>query len=642
MVGNVLVKERVLQVVQEFLTLTTKLNEPRAAERIQAPLEQYRLGLFRLVVIGEIKKGKSSFINALMGEAGLLPALSDVATSTVYKVMYGPARKYTAFFQSPNPERPKEAPAPLEMDQDQVAEYGTEDGNPDNKKGVDFIGVEAPNPLLKTGLVIVDTPGLAGLFQEHSDITWRYFPNADAVFFILDSVEAVAGQAEMDALAKLRSITPLLFFVQTKIDLVDSTQWQQWWDRNLDIIARQLQLSRDKLLYFPVSAKLKELADRRQSPKDLERSGFPPLLHFFHNHLLKAKENRLAQVLLEAIAGETADIRRRLNDELSIVTTETREALETLEREFNEAKTRFEQWRVREYQPTVNRFQDSSSDLKRDTYHQLQNQIDPSPHGPIVGALIARLRQQSYSAEQMNRMAAEMQSFCIDGCAQLVYSIQDHYDRSMQNLIASTARILGKSFTGHVSGTKALTKGQFSVPMVESLNMHFSQFERARTTLYGASAGGMLGGLVSTAASLIFPPAGAALFLASLIGSITGAFKGIRDDAARKQEEAFTKMQGLLSSTVATVQRQAIQQFQETATQFERTARTALEDAAASTEQELRNKLQFIADQRKRTQQQNRDKATQLSGTLKQVDTLLNTVKSMLEAAASSVQSQEK
>ncbi|MFO1430511.1 MAG: dynamin family protein [Candidatus Competibacteraceae bacterium] len=514
MVGNVLVKERVLQVVQEFLTLTKKLNEPRAAERIQAPLEQYRLGLFRLVVIGEIKKGKSSFINALLGETDLLPAYSAVATSTVYKVMYGPTRKYTAFFQPLNPERPKETPALLEIDTDRVANYGTEDGNPDNRKGVDFIGVEAPSPLLKTGLVIVDTPGLGGLFREHSYITWRYVPNADAVFFILDSVEAVAGQAEMDALAKLRSITPLLFFVQTKIDLMDSSQWQQWRDRNLDIIARQLQLSRDKLLYFPVSAKLKELADRRQSPKDLERSGFPPLLHFFHDHLLKAKETRLAQVLLEAITAETADIRRRLNDELTIVTTETREALETLECEFNEAKTRFEQWRIREYQPTVNRFQDSSSDLKRETYNQLQNQAGPSPHGPVVGALIARLRQQSYSAEQMNRMAAERQSFCIDGCAQLVYSIQNHYDQGMQNLIADRAQTLGKSFTGHVSGTKALTKGHFSVPMVESLNMHFSHFERARTALYGTSAGGMLAGVVG---SLIFPPAGAAFFLASLL-----------------------------------------------------------------------------------------------------------------------------
>jgi negative regulator of replication initiation len=101
-------------------------------------------------------------------------------------------------------------------------------------------------------------------------------------------------------------------------------------------------------------------------------------------------------------------------------------------------------------------------------------------------------------------------------------------------------------------------------------------------------------------------------------------------------------MQGLLTSTVATVQRQAIQQFQETATLFERTARTAFEDAAASTEQELRSKLQFIADQRQRTQQQNRDKATQLSGTLKQVDTLLNTVKPMLEAASSSAELQER
>lgn len=80
-------KENVLQLTERFLTLAATLKEPSAVERIQPTLEQYRLGLFRLVVIGEIKKGKSSFINALLSEPDLLPTLSDVATSTVYKLL---------------------------------------------------------------------------------------------------------------------------------------------------------------------------------------------------------------------------------------------------------------------------------------------------------------------------------------------------------------------------------------------------------------------------------------------------------------------------------------------------------------------------------------------------------------------------
>ena len=57
------------------------------------------LGIFRLVVMGEIKKGKSSFINALIGTDNLVPVHSDVATSTIFKIHYGPEIKYTVYFE---------------------------------------------------------------------------------------------------------------------------------------------------------------------------------------------------------------------------------------------------------------------------------------------------------------------------------------------------------------------------------------------------------------------------------------------------------------------------------------------------------------------------------------------------------------
>src|SRR5205814_9329801 len=142
---------------------------------------------FRLGVKAETKKCNSSFSNALLREPELLPTSSDVATSTVFKLLYRPETRFKAFFQSDldtNPRlEPKEIPA------SDLQEYGTEAGNKGNKKRVDFIGIELPHPLLKEGLVIVDTPGVGGLMRAHRDITWRYAPNADAICFVLDSVE---------------------------------------------------------------------------------------------------------------------------------------------------------------------------------------------------------------------------------------------------------------------------------------------------------------------------------------------------------------------------------------------------------------------------------------------------------------------
>ena len=225
---NQLSKDNVQHMTKKFLELATTLKENEGVERIQPKLEQYKLGLFRLVVIGEIKKGKTRFINALLRKPDLLPVHSDVATSTVYKVMYGDVEKYKVFFLPKATNQAKENLTPLEIPREQLAEYGTEDGNPDNQKMVDFIGVQLPHPFLKSGLVIIDTPGLGGLFRKHSDITWRYIPRADAIFFVLDSVEAVASQEEMECLQKLHEMTPRLFFVQTKTDIAGTEQWQQW------------------------------------------------------------------------------------------------------------------------------------------------------------------------------------------------------------------------------------------------------------------------------------------------------------------------------------------------------------------------------------------------------------------------------
>ena len=352
MAGHHLAKERVLQVTGQFLELAANLKERAAAERIQPALQQYRLGLFRLVVVGEIKKGKSPFINALLGAPGLLPTLSDVATSTVFKV--------------------------------------------------------------------------------------------------------------------------------------EPEQWQQWRDRNLAIIAEHLQVPREKLIYFPVSSALKEVADSRHSPRHLERSGFIPLLHFLHHTLLKAKEERLARSLLQAAAREAAGIRRRLGEELQILRTESKAELDALEREFQEARAKFEQWRATDYQRVVGAFQDQSQDLKRATLDRLQNELDTSPtSSPLIGPIIAQLRQSDLSARQLNEQAAAVQSACIDASTRAIFDIQGDYNQRMQRLIAEASDQLGHTWRAEQSAT---VRG-VSLPPVESLNMQFSGFEDARNALYGGWPG---------------------------------------------------------------------------------------------------------------------------------------------------------
>ena len=79
--------------------LESQLTNTPISEELEAQLKMWGAGIFRLVVMGEIKKGKSSFINAMLGEKDLVPVSSNVATSTIFKIRYGQQRAYRVFFR---------------------------------------------------------------------------------------------------------------------------------------------------------------------------------------------------------------------------------------------------------------------------------------------------------------------------------------------------------------------------------------------------------------------------------------------------------------------------------------------------------------------------------------------------------------
>jgi GTP-binding protein EngB required for normal cell division len=325
-------KAAVDDLLTRFRALAFSLGEPEAWERLQPALNRYVEGSFRLVVVGEINKGKSSFINSLLGVPDLLPTLSDFTTSTVYQVRHGPERRYIVrFYQDPDA---GEVHPPVIVPPEEVRAYGTEDGNPDNEKRVDFIDVEYPSPLLASGLTIVDTPGLGGLFRQHRELTRRYLPQADAIFFVFDSQEAVASADEVECLKHLRELTPLVYFVQTKRDLIDESQWRQWEQRNREVIVAETGLAPERVVYFLVSAELKRIGDERGSARHVERSGFLPLLAFVETALQRAKEERLAGNLLRQVGLEAAGLRRRAADRLRVATAGSRAHPDALEREF--------------------------------------------------------------------------------------------------------------------------------------------------------------------------------------------------------------------------------------------------------------------------------------------------------------------
>ncbi|MBM4097332.1 MAG: hypothetical protein FJ261_11215 [Planctomycetes bacterium] len=597
-------KVSVISAWAELAAIAKTSGKPDLLARFQPARERLELGLFRLVVMGEIKKGKSSFINALLGFPGLLPVDSDIATSTVFKVMYGKEKAFRVFFR-PDAESGKR-PTPLLINPENLNEYGTEGGNPENIKNVDFIGVEVPCPLLANGLVLVDTPGVGGLYKAHRDITWAYAPNADGLLFVLDSVETVISQDEISFLKELTSkITKKVFFVQTKSDAAGSEQSKAWQDRNLDVLSKELGLPRDRIPYFTVSSKLKGVADKRNSLKHLTESGFPAIQGFIQNQLVKEKQKLLSQSLGRQLLAGAHSLRDDIAERRKIIVAAQQSGLEAIRKQYEDARSAFDKWSRVECPSEVKSFNQSFGDLKRGTLNKIVDELDPE--GPMIISAIRNIRASELSPEQISEKAREIQNDSLVSICEFVNSTHQQFNKSATKIIEAAIARIGNG----LAKTSINPESEFSIQQTQEqlkgihlpddLPTHFSTLDRTRDILMGGTLGYSIAttGIILTSA--LFPPLAAVAGIASILGIVVGAIKQSSDSSVRKKEEILAKLKGLLQSLMRKAQKAARDQLETICTKLERSTEQEIQTAMGAYRSHLEAKMQEISAAKNKT-----------------------------------------
>jgi len=115
-------------------------------------------------VIGQFKRGKSTFINAILNKE-ILPVGIVPITSVVTKIQYGGNPRSSVLFENGSKE---------EIPSDSLVQYISEQENPNNQKKVLFVNLYLPCDLLKDGLVIVDTPGVGSVHQHNTETAYSF------------------------------------------------------------------------------------------------------------------------------------------------------------------------------------------------------------------------------------------------------------------------------------------------------------------------------------------------------------------------------------------------------------------------------------------------------------------------------------
>jgi ribosome biogenesis GTPase A len=160
-----------------------------------------------LAVLGQMKRGKSSFINALMG-AEILPTGVLPVTAVITEIKYGVVPEAVILYSTG---------ARQQVDLGTLADYITESGNPGNKKQVASVELAYPSPFLESGIILIDTPGIGSTHAHNTRTTEGYLEQVDAGIVVL-SVDPPITEVESHFIRSVKEETPKLFFVLNKVD----------------------------------------------------------------------------------------------------------------------------------------------------------------------------------------------------------------------------------------------------------------------------------------------------------------------------------------------------------------------------------------------------------------------------------------
>jgi hypothetical protein len=156
--------------------------------------------------VGEYKRGKSTLINALLGvdalPTGVLP-LTAIAT----EVAYGPLGAQVTCRDDGDRRIPLA----------ELRTWATEEGNPDNHRGVIRVCVQVPAPLLASGLVLVDTPGSGSVHTHNTTAAESAWDDADGAIIVLGA-DAPLSELERDLLRRFIGRQAPVFVVLNKAD----------------------------------------------------------------------------------------------------------------------------------------------------------------------------------------------------------------------------------------------------------------------------------------------------------------------------------------------------------------------------------------------------------------------------------------
>lgn len=140
-------------------------------------------------VLGMQGMGKSTLINGLL-KANILPNDADETTCVPVEISYGDKEYGEVLFTN-------HKNSVIVHTREELNAYVDNNENTANKKGVECIKLYRKAEILKSGLTLVDLPGVGSITLENERTTHRYIKNVATAIFVIPTVPTIRRMEEI-------------------------------------------------------------------------------------------------------------------------------------------------------------------------------------------------------------------------------------------------------------------------------------------------------------------------------------------------------------------------------------------------------------------------------------------------------------
>ena len=407
-------------VIEQTLDLAERHGRADLVESLRRSLRRHESSEVRVLVVGQFKQGKSQLVNAILN-APICPVDADIATSVPMEVGYGDPPSATLFL-SAGATAGIDGVTTRDVPIDDVARFvGREH---EEVAGRRVVGARArlPRQLLRSGIVLVDTPGTGGDQSVHTVRTVAALQGADAVLFVSDASSEFTAP-ELAFLREALSACPTVICVLTKIDLFPD------WRRVLELDEGHLRTAGLDLTIVPVSATMRLTAAATADADLNESSGFVRLMSELgrrvvghRDQLLRASTRHDVTLVLDALAMSLSTEHGALADPDSVPALT--EALTETGRRADDLKRRSARWQTTLSDGVADLVSDLDYDLKdrlRRVVREAEEAIDEGDPGEAWAEFTAWVEGRCADAVSATFTWAD------DNAAWLVEQVGQHF-----------------------------------------------------------------------------------------------------------------------------------------------------------------------------------------------------------------------